>query len=215
MIGGLSIASLLAVAFPVAAHAQATLDHSYQVGFVSDPSKVRSGGQLADNDTVLAVSNTGAATVPSQGLCINAYATKRDDGSVTACCSCPVGTNATRTISVYKDLQISGVSLGSLPFAVELVSTNIESAMTPCNPGTAGSGTSRFANGMAASLYTQSGLLSSTALPRPLIPSTLTQATLTKLTTGCSPLVNKRPKQSQFCNVACGAPKPTAAEALD
>src|SRR5262249_42596278 len=163
--------------------------NSYQVGIVTDPLTARvPTPAIVSQPTVVAVTNTGASTgAAPEGLCINAYATNRDTGNVVGCYSCPMGTNQTRRIAVYGDIRVTNPSSSAtIPFAVELVSTKIEGPTSPCHPGTAGSANSPLANGMAASLYTQAAFTgNSTPILRSLIPSTLTQQTLSKLTAAC------------------------------
>jgi len=192
----LVVTSLLAIAFPVGGHAQLPppmpADHYYQVGIVIDAFDSRA--------TVVSVTNTDAATASGQGLCINAYVTDPDNGSVRGCCSCPIGNNASRAFSVR------AIVVGAMPrppFAVELISSRILSGgQGICNAGTVAS--DNLSRGMAASLYTQLPIPNAkapAALSRPLISSMLSDIPKDKLTTGCAPLLKNR--NSEFCNSSC------------
>ena len=163
--------------------APATLDGSFQVKIFPN---------IAAGDSVINIGNTGASAsganafgqLASGNLCVNVYVFSPDEQEV-ACCTCSVTPNGVVTTSARQ--LISKTLTPAVPTAVTV--KLIATAATTCNAATPGAlapgliafGTNIHAAPIGGSVI--AGTFDTTETP--FIPSTLSAAELTRVTTLC------------------------------
>jgi hypothetical protein len=128
--------SLAALAFATVALAQnpITADSPFQVRYASN---------LNIGDSVINITNTGAAS--GNNICVNVYTFSPDEQEV-SCCACVVTPNALQSLSVKNDL-ISNTLTPAVPTSVVV---KLLATTGPCNAATAGSSASPITPGLAA-----------------------------------------------------------------
>jgi hypothetical protein len=129
--------ALAALAFATVALAQnpITADSPFQVRYASN---------LNIGDSVINITNTGAAS--GNNICVNVYTFSPDEQEV-SCCTCVVTPNALQSLSVKNDL-ISNTLTPAVPTSV--VVKLLATTGGPCNAATAGSVASPSTPGLAA-----------------------------------------------------------------
>jgi hypothetical protein len=167
--------ALAALAFATVALAQnpITADSPLQVKYASN---------LNIGDSVINITNTGAAN--GNNICANLY-TFSPDEQLVSCCVCNVTPNALVSLSVRRSL-ISNTLTPAIPTSavVKVVATT-----GGCNAATAGTGSSALTSGLAAWGTTLHALpttpvtygVTETAFT----PATLSAAELTRITSLC------------------------------
>src|ERR1700693_2364406 len=104
---------------------------------VDDPTQVHYFSNLNIGDSVINMTNTGAAGIGT--ICVNVYTFAPDEQEI-SCCSCPITVNGLASLSVDQDL-ISNVLTPAVPTSVtvELIATTVPAG--GCNVAAPGADT--------------------------------------------------------------------------
>lgn len=137
------VALISSIAFGISAkaHAQA-VDTPYQVKILASSSQVDAVISVV-NDGARGASNTPGNTAAVTGaICANFFAYSSTDGSLISCCSCPVGPNAARILSVNTDfIPVPTASKIPTRTVVKLIATVPAGGSCNNSAGTVTSGT--------------------------------------------------------------------------
>ena len=165
------LAGLIACVGATNAHAQA-VDTFFQVNFATD---------LASIPTLITLSYDGANGIANP-ICANAYAFSAN-GPMLACCSCRLGPNNVRQVSVRNDLLLSANKTPPDSVVIKLMGSSTGNAA--CNAATVGLAGNSLTTGMVAwsrrgSVAFNNGV--------PFTPATLSAGELSTILTQCSAL---------------------------
>jgi hypothetical protein len=155
------------------------------------PFQVRYASNLNIGDSVINITNTGAAS--GNNICVNVYTFSPDEQEV-SCCACLVTPNALQSLSVKNDL-ISNTLTPAVPTSVvvKLLATIGGATVGSCNAATAGAGTATTSPGLAAWGTTLHGIVAALGAEEravgltetPFTPATLSATELTRITSLC------------------------------
>ena len=158
------------------AFAQAA-DTPFQVDFATEVTAI---------PTLITLSNSGASSTvasPQNGaICANAYAFSTS-GPLLACCSCRLGANNLRQVSVRNDLLLSANKAPPDSVVLKLMASTGSGGT--CNASTVGTGANVLVTGMLA--WTRRGT-AGVNIVVPFTPATLSAAELVSINTQCAVL---------------------------
>jgi hypothetical protein len=132
------------------------------------PFQVRYVANLSHGDSLVNISNTGAAGF--NNMCVNVYAFSPDTGNLAACCSCQVAADTVLSLNVKTDI-LGGVLPATNSAVIKLTATT-----GTCSPGSE----TTLISGMAAWGTTVHPLPRFSVGGLPIPPSTPTAYTTTE-----------------------------------